>query len=238
MDNPLVRILLGIVIIFGVVLFLYFRFVPRIVNNTVENNTQNAETATNDASRFDNTTVNSPSNTATNVVSNTTEEPSGSLADPIAEFKQRVTKKFFGTYVIPQKSPVQPERFTGYHNAVDVEYTDTATDVPVFAIANGKIVSAQTASGYGGVFVLQFTYQGQAYTAIYGHIRPSTLPNIGTVVTKGQNLALLGTGFTSETDNERRNLHFGIHIGTSVDIKGYLPSTTGIDAWVDPLSWY
>lgn len=43
---------------------------------------------------------------------------------PIAEFEKRITKKPFGIYITPQNSPVQPERFTGYHTGVDVEYED------------------------------------------------------------------------------------------------------------------
>ena len=36
----------------------------------------------------------------------------------------RITKKPFGIFITTQNSPVQPERFSGYHTGVDVEYKD------------------------------------------------------------------------------------------------------------------
>src|SRR3990167_7147055 len=38
---------------------------------------------------------------------------------PISDWLSRITKKKFGQYITPQTSPVQPERFTGYHTAAD-----------------------------------------------------------------------------------------------------------------------
>ncbi|HSX24767.1 MAG TPA: hypothetical protein VLG69_02270, partial [Candidatus Andersenbacteria bacterium] len=77
------------------------------------------------------------------------------LVDPVKDFKQRVTKKFFGTYVTPNNSPVQPEKFTGYHTGADAEYGDVAEDVAVYAIADGTVLLARWASGYGGVIAIQ-----------------------------------------------------------------------------------
>ena len=40
---------------------------------------------------------------------------------PTYEFKNRITKKPYGIFITPQTSPVQPDKFTGFHNAVDIE---------------------------------------------------------------------------------------------------------------------
>lgn len=156
------------------------------------------------------------------------------FAAPIAEFKQRATKKFFGTYITPQTSPVQPERFTGYHTGVDIEYTDVTADVPVYAIADGAVRQASTVSGYGGLLVIE--HPGAGFFSLYGHMRVSSLPAVGTSVTKGQQIGVLGTGYSSETDGERRHLHFGIP--HTLDIRGYVQSKGELSGWTDPLSLY
>ncbi len=91
-----------------------------------------------------------------NITSSTSLSPtlSVTLATPTQEFKTRITKKFFGTFVTSTNSPVSPERFIGYHTGVDVEYGDVAADVPVFAVSDGLVVTSKYASGYGGVMVI------------------------------------------------------------------------------------
>lgn len=59
---------------------------------------------------------------------------------PINDFFQRITKKPFGIFITPKNSPVQPEKFMGYHTGVDIEYGDITGDVPVYAIANGQVI--------------------------------------------------------------------------------------------------
>jgi murein DD-endopeptidase MepM/ murein hydrolase activator NlpD len=236
MENPLARTMVAVILVFigAVIIFVKFGTSPQ-ESNTLSNAVLNAATnqTGNPEPRFENAT-----NNATQT-SNTIPTPGAeTLNNPTSEFKERITKKFFGTYVSPSDSPVQPEKFTGYHTGVDVEFTDTTSDIPVYALADGKIVLSKTATGYGGIFVVQFTFISQTYTAIYGHIRPSTLPSVGTTVTKGQQLAILGTGGTNETDGERHHLHFGIHSGTNLDIKGYVQNKSDLSAWIDPLSFY
>lgn len=161
-----------------------------------------------------------------------------SLADPVVNFKKRVTKKPFGIHITPQNSPVQPERFTGFHTGADAEYQDVSTDVPVYAVADGTIVLSRTASGYGGVFVIEIELNSVKYNVLYGHIRPSTLPTVGQKVTRGQQIALLGTGYSTQTDGERRHLHFAILTDTRLDIKGYVSKKADLSSWIDPLSLY
>lgn len=193
-----------------------------------------------------------PTNTSSNAAQTSsqtpTSQPSPSAATsqlsangldfPIAEFKQRITKKPFGIYITRENSPIQPERFTGYHTGDDVEYQDVTADVPVYAAADGTVVLSETASGYGGVFMLEIDLQGAKHTILYGHIRPSSLPQVGQNVTKGKQIGLLGTGYSSETDGERRHLHFAVLSDNRADIKGYVQTQSALSAWIDPLSLY
>ena len=157
---------------------------------------------------------------------------------PIAEFKQRITKKPFGIYITRENSPIQPERFTGYHTGDDVEYQDVTADVPVYAVLDGRVVLSETASGYGGVFMIEIQLDGAAHTILYGHIRPSSLPKVGQNVSKGEQIGLLGTGYSAETDGERRHLHFAVLPDNRIDIKGYVQNKSELSGWIDPLSLY
>lgn len=193
------------------------------------------------ASNVTNQTTNSSNTANQSSQSNTiasTATPISTYAEPVVDFKSRVTKKPFAIYVTPQSSPVQPERFTGYHTGADAEYQDIASDVPVYAIADGTVVLSETASGYGGVFMISFDLNGAKHTALYGHIRPSSLPKVGSSIKKGQQLALLGTGYSSETDGERRHLHFAVLADNSLNIKGYVQNKSELSSWIDPLTLY
>lgn len=160
---------------------------------------------------------------------------------PIENFPERVTLKPFGIHIDPETSPVQPERFSGYHTGADAETTDEEQDVdlPVYAIADGVVVLARTATGYGGVIVLEVQIDGQSYTAVYGHLNiDSFTVQLGDSVTMGQQLAFLGEGYSSQTDGERKHLHFGLLPGTTVNIKGYVQSTDELTPWVDPVAFF
>lgn len=164
--------------------------------------------------------------------------PKDASAAPIADFKSRITKKPFGIYITPQNSPVQPEKFTGYHTGVDVEYQDVTQDVPVYVISEGTVVSARTVSGYGGVVMLDFSLAGQEYTALYGHLRPSSLSQVGQKMQKGEAIGLLGTGYSIETDGERRHLHLAILSDNRIDLRGYVQKQSELSDWLDPLSFF
>lgn len=170
--------------------------------------------------------------------SSSTPAATDTLADPISQFKARVTKKPFGIYITPQNSPVQSERFTGYHTGADAEYQDVVSDVPVYALADGTIVLARTASGYGGVLMIEFSLNGVRHTALYGHLRPSSLPQVGQSFKKGDQMAVIGTGYSTETDGERRHLHFAILSDNGTDLKGYVQNKSELSGWIDPLSLY
>lgn len=122
------------------------------------------------------------------------------LAEPVAQFKERITKKPFGIYITPQKSPIFHERFTGFHSGVDVEYQDVLNDVPIFSIADGMVVISEYASGYGGVMVIKYEIKGKTLYGIYGHLKSSSMLKTGVQVKKGEQIGILGTGYSSETD--------------------------------------
>ena len=161
-----------------------------------------------------------------------------SLVEPVAEFKARITKKPFGIYITPETSPVQPEKFTGYHNAVDVEYEDVAGDVPVRAISEGEVVVSRTASGYGGVMVVRHTINGEKKLVLYGHLDPKSTKPVGATVTRGEQIAILGGHKSAETDGERKHLHFAILAKSTVDLRGYVQNKSELSGWHDPLTFY
>ena len=180
--------------------------------------------------------TNIATSTATPAPTSTPTQSVSQFAEPVQDYKARVTKKPFGIYVTPSNSPIQPERFTGYHTGSDAEYQDVTSDVPVYAIADCKIVLSETASGYGGVLMISFDLNGTTHTALYGHIRPSSLPKVGAQYSKGDQMGLLGTGYSTETDGERRHLHFAIRSDNSLSIKGYVQTQGELSGWIDPLT--
>lgn len=158
------------------------------------------------------------------------------LVAPTPEFTSRITKKRFGTHVSPNNSPVEPERFTGYHTGVDVEFEDVPGKVPVRAIANGTVTLAKTAAGYGGVVAITHDILGAPRSVIYGHLDPSSLPPVGRTVDQGDQIGHLGEGGTDETDGERKHLHFAVRTDTSSTLLGYVQREADLAQWLDPLS--
>lgn len=167
--------------------------------------------------------------------------PQGLVFYPSDYFVDGVTKKPFGIFITPTSSPVFPERFSGYHNAVDVEIplgvSPTAT-IAVYAIADGVVAYSARAKGYGGVAAIRHTIGGVSYLAIYGHLNPALLPRLGANVRAGAVIGYLGRGFTSQTDGERRHLHFGLYTGSDVNIAGYVQSQEELARWVDPAAFF
>jgi len=159
---------------------------------------------------------------------------------PITDFYNRVTKKPFGIYITPQTSPIQPEKFAGYHSGADAETTVTEqnVDIPVYAIMDGTVIFAGHVNGYGGFIAIKFTITGQTMITTYGHVRLSAVTlRVGDSVTSGEKIAILGTGYSSETDGERKHLHFGLIKGAALDYRGYVQSQSELSAWVDPVIW-
>ncbi len=72
-------------------------------------------------------------------------------------------------------------------------------------------------------------------TVVYGHLRLSSITvKIGDELKTGEKLGVLGTRYSTETSNERKHLHLSIHIGTSINIKGYVQNKNDLIQWMDP----
>lgn len=160
-----------------------------------------------------------------------------SIGVPLDRAKERVTKKPFGIRIDQATSPVQPERFSGYHTGVDFETfaSEAMTDVPVRAICSGEVLAKRRASGYGGVLVTSCTLDGQEVTVTYGHLRLTSIARVvGERVESGDQIGVLGTGGSSETDGERKHLHLSIHRGVAPNILGYASDRDDLSRWLDP----
>lgn len=164
----------------------------------------------------------------------TVNDTATSLIEPVAEFTPRITKKPFGMFITPDSSPIQPERFTGYHTGVDVEYGDVGGEVPIRAVTPGVVRLSQTASGYGGVLAVEHNINQASHVAIYGHLKPSSLAPKGKAVASGETIGILGDGGTSATDYERKHLHFAVLNSTTIDLRGYVPTKDELAHWRNP----
>lgn len=160
---------------------------------------------------------------------------------PLAVGLSRISKKRFGTQVSPGHSPVSPERFTGYHTGVDFETLpeESARDVAVTAACAGKVLHTGWTSGYGGLLLQACTIGGQPATVLYGHLRQASVgKKTGDALTAGETIGVLGAGFTAETDGERKHLHFAIHRGPGVNVRGYVSKEAQLSGWIDPVSLF
>jgi murein DD-endopeptidase MepM/ murein hydrolase activator NlpD len=154
--------------------------------------------------------------------------------------EKRITRKTFGMYITPENSPVQPDKFRGFHAGTDWEVfpDELAGDVPVRAVCSGNLKLKKTASGYGGVAVQQCDLDGQEITVIYGHMKLSSITTeTGGFVSAGKVLGLLGDDKSPETDGARKHLHLAFHLGGKIDIKGYLAENKDLENWLDPCDY-
>lgn len=156
---------------------------------------------------------------------------------PLDNPQERIIKKTFGLHITPKTSPVRPERFTGYHTGVDFEIfpDEENIDVPVRAVCSGKLLLKKIASGYGGVAVQECVYNKETITVIYGHLKLSSInKKVNDNISIGEEIGILGKGFSTETDGERKHLHLGIHKGSDINIKGYVNRKEELSGWLDP----
>lgn len=160
---------------------------------------------------------------------------------PISRASERVTKKPFGIYITKQNSPVQPEKFNGYHSGTDFETfpEEKDADVAINTVCSGKIAAKRIATGYGGVVTQYCTIDNQAVTVIYGHVRLSSVgAKAGDSLAAGAPLGLLGTGYSAETDGERKHLHLGIVKGQGTDIRGYVAQKPLLNSFINIINLF
>lgn len=182
-----------------------------------------------------------PSQTATSDAANITnpqkDQMIAGFQAPLTRSIERVSKKPFGIFISPQNSPVQPEKFHGYHTGADFEIfpEEADTDVAVHAVCAGRLKVKEYATGYGGVAVQGCIIDGQPITVVYGHLKLASITaGVGDSLNVGDTLGILGRGYSAETDGERKHLHLGFHKGLGVDILGYVQNQSELGSWIDP----
>ncbi len=154
----------------------------------------------------------------------------------VGDVQKRISRKPFGIKIDPATSPVQPERFRGYHTGVDFEVTqeELSQDMDVFAICDGAIVRIDDVSGYGGVITQlcpSVNAGGDVYV-LYGHIsRTDTVVTQGQSVSAGSKITELGDHLSAESGGERKHLHLGI--SRTQDVRGYVQDAAALEDWFD-----
>lgn len=226
MKKPIIFIIIGVILAFAG-WYIEHRYLPNLEDS---NSNQVSKAPTDSSAPNENASQEPAAQSPVPTVTN-------GIAAPISEPASRITKKLFGTYVTPQNSPVKPERFSGYHTGLDFETTaeEKDKDVTIYAMCEGKLLTKGYASGYGGYAVQSCIIQGKTVAVIYGHLRLSAIkPVVGAYIKPAQELAVLGTGNSTETDGERKHLHLGIHIGSAPSLLGYVKSHDLLSGWIDP----
>lgn len=170
-----------------------------------------------------------------------TQNKSIKLTEPIPHFLKRISKKPFGIYVTPHNSPVQPERFTGYHAGVDAEIFSDELEKNFFvkAVADGDVISVRSAAGYGGIVIIEHSINNKKQYGLYGHLRLSSiLMKPKDHIKAGDVIGVLGNNLTEETGGERKHLHFGLYQGETPDIRGYVSRKEELKNWINPLQFF
>lgn len=155
---------------------------------------------------------------------------------PINNAEARITKKPFGILIAPETSPVQPERFSGYHTGTDFETfpNEEDIDVEIFSICSGKVRFAGWVKGYGGVLIQDCMYKNEQVTILYGHLNIDSVSlHTPDELREGMKIGNLGKGFSAETDGERKHLHLAIHRGTNIEYRGYVQEEKDLSQWIN-----
>lgn len=160
---------------------------------------------------------------------------------PITKFANRGYLKKFGALIgekfYANREELFPTQYFGFHSGVDLEISPkenpNSINVPVYAVAIGKILFAGEVQGYGGVVIQQID---ASHTALYGHVKLSSVKyQVDEIAVGGKVICDLGDAFSPETGGERKHLHFGIHRGIDLYFFGHEQTKESLDLnWVDP----
>lgn len=164
-------------------------------------------------------------------------EKKESFMPPMDKAQKRIIKKTFGKLITPETSPVENDRFNGFHTGVDWEIFENEMDldVSVQAICRGNLILKNYVSGYGGVAIQECKIDGNPVTVVYGHIDLKSIEfTKGEMMDAGEIIGNLGDHKSVETDGTRKHLHLGIHKGNSIEFKGYAVSEKDLSNWIDP----
>jgi murein DD-endopeptidase MepM/ murein hydrolase activator NlpD len=159
------------------------------------------------------------------------------FSSPMDRAQERITKKTFGMFITPATSPIQPEKFSGFHTGVDWEIfpEEINSEVPVRAICSGNLSLKRNASGYGGATVQECEFENAPITVVYGHLNLKSISfSQGEKIKVGEIIGVLGKDKSLETDGERKHLHLAIHRGKNIELLGYVGSEQVLSAWIDP----
>ncbi len=160
--------------------------------------------------------------------------------EPLDRASERDQKLTFGLYVTPdpEQNPIDPpERFTGYHTALDYEIFPDEIDQPVkvYGACDGKVVYKKWVEGYGGTFIQTCLWEGETVTVLYGHLDIGSITlEVGDQVKPGDEIGELGDGQSEETSFNRKHLHLGIHKGGEVELLGYVQDQADLANYIDP----
>ncbi len=167
------------------------------------------------------------------------EQPTVQFYYPLSRYNERITIHAYGTLVRPgdETSLVCGRAFSGYHNGDDLEAFPEEMNVvvPVRAMVAGTVRQVSSVDGYGGLVVIEHNLSGRVVTTYYGHLNINSVAlRVGSTVTAGQTIGNLGQGCSGETDGERKHLHFAIHSGSGIDVRGYVPNQNILSLWLNP----
>ncbi|PLR78222.1 peptidase M23 [Bacillus sp. V3-13] len=93
-----------------------------------------------------------------------------------------------------------------FHAGVDI--AKAGDNVSIVAAADGVVIRSEFSESYGNVVYIAHSINGQTFTTVYAHMRNRTVQS-GQVVTKGQQLGLMGN--TGQSFGQ--HLHFELHKG-------------------------
>ena len=110
------------------------------------------------------------------------------------------------------------QRKTHIHNGIDIA---VPVGTPVKAVADGKVVVAKKASGYGKMVVIEHKVNGKIVTSEYGHISKWVV-NKGQIVSQGQIIALSGNEGRSEGPHCHLTIREGKYQGKAVNPYAYI----------------
>ncbi|MDF1497446.1 MAG: M23 family metallopeptidase [Patescibacteria group bacterium] len=162
------------------------------------------------------------------------------FAWPLDAMDNRPKLLTFGLYVTPNpdNNPIDPpERWTGYHSALDIEiYPDEIDkDVPVYAVCNGPVIFTGEVNGYGGVIIQSCEYESEPITVLYGHINPYRIEKkVDDILAVGDRFGVLGGHKNRESGYNRKHLHMQMHRGSNIVFQGYVSSPQELSAYIDP----
>jgi murein DD-endopeptidase MepM/ murein hydrolase activator NlpD len=172
-----------------------------------------------------------------NIKKNVSSDGASDLQSPLERAGERVTKKPFGIFITPQTSPVQPEKFSGFHTGTDFEIfpEELDIDIPVRSVCSGKLELKKYATGYGGVAVQSCALDNRPITVIYGHLKLASISaKVGDNLNVGDTIGILGKAYSSETSGERKHLHLGFYKEAAIDYRGYVQNQSELSNWIDP----